>query len=309
MRWLLVLFLMLSLAACGGGDDGGGDDAGNDVTLAAASVTATVTTPPSPAATIAASPTGADSPLAVTTRQPGGAGIQPAASPDSGNPTPTRRPATVVTTPRPIAKTPTPRLSFPQATATPAEADDGVTVVVDELFDDAAATMFFTGETDYGVVAAIADGIYTLTLPEDAWQNIVAVDAGEFGNAAVLVEAGLQGEGAVGVIGRSMTNSDDTWTFYVCWLASDGRAGCHASISSEWTQLFAVEAGTIELLEVNNLYLSIVGNEIYFDVNDIEIGTINNSASSVGTWGVYAESFSGTSVAWYDRITIATIDE
>ena len=308
MRWLLALFLTFSLVACGGSDNSGGsaDDA---VTPAVAEPSPT-SPPPSPTATTAASPTGAGSPEAAETRQPGGTGLQPAASPQSGDPTPTRRPATVVTTPRPIAKTPTPRVGFEQATETPAGADDdGITVIVDDTFDDPAASMFFTGETDYGIVATIENGLYTLSVPEGAWQNIVAADAGELGDAIVLVEAGLQGDGAVGVIGRLVTNSDDTWTFYVCWLASDGRAGCHVSVASEWTQLFAVEAGTIEILDVNELFLSVVGDEVYFDVNDIEIGTINDASSAAGTWGVFAESFTGTSVAWYERITIATIDE
>lgn len=305
MRWLLVLVLTFSLVACGGSD---GDDTDAEATPTVADATPSATTLPSPTATTAASPTSAGSPTVVATRQPGGTGLQPASTPESADVTPTRRPATVVTTPRPIAKTPTPRMSFQEATETPAD-DDGITVIVDEPFDDPAATMFFTGETDYGVVAAVENGLYTLTLPEGVWQNIVAVDAGDLGNALILVEAGLQGDGAVGVIGRSITNSDDTWTFYVCWLATDGRAGCHVSVSSEWVQLFAVEAGTIQILELNELFLSVVGDEVYFDVNDIEIGTINDASSIAGTWGVFAESFTGTSVAWYERVTIATIDE
>lgn len=307
MRLLLALLLMFSLIACGGGDNDGDESADEETPTVAE---ASPTTRPSPVATGAASPASEGSPLAVASRQPGGSGIQPADTPVAGEPTPTRRPATVVTNPRPIAKTPTPRISVPQATETPTQAaDDNVTIVVDDTFDDPATTTFFTGESDYGVVAAIENGLYTLTLPEATWQNIVAVDAGDLGNAMILIEAGLQGDGAVGVIGRSVTNSDDTWTFYVCWLASDGRAGCHVSIASEWTELFTVEAGTVEILEVNKLFLSVDGDVIYFDINDIEIGTITDTASVAGTWGVFAESFTGTSVAWYDRVTIATIDE
>jgi hypothetical protein len=306
MRWLLALFLLLSTVACGGGGDGTGDS-DDDVTPTVAE--ATPTTSPSPTATTAASPTSAGSPSAVASRQPGGTGIQPAGTPAASDPTPTRRPATVVTTPRPIARTPTPPISIQQPTETPVEDDDGVTLVLDDAFDDPAASLFFTGETEYGVVAAIDAGLYTLTVPEGTWQSIVAVDAGELGDALILVEAGLQGDGAVGVVGRWLANGDDTWTFYVCWLATDGRAGCHASISSEWAELFSVEAGTVPILEVNELYLSVVGDEVYFDVNDIEIGTIVDGSSAIGSWGLYAESFTGTSVAWYDRVTLATIDE
>lgn len=304
MRWLLAFLLAFSLIACGGGDD---DDA---ATPTVAEPAATATTRPAPTATTLASPTSAGSPLAIASRQPGGTGIEPAATSPAGEPTPTRRPVTVVTTPRPIAKTPTPPMRFQQATETPVTADDhGVTIVVDDTFDDPASKTFFTGESEYGVVAAVDSGLYTLSVPEGAWQNIVAVDTGDLGDAVVLVEAGLQGDGAVGVIGRSVTNGDDTWTFYVCWLATDGRAGCHASVASEWTELVAVEAGTIAFLEVNELYLSVVGDEIYFEVNDIEIGTITDSSTVAGSWGVFAESFTGTSVAWYDRVTIATVDE
>jgi len=305
MRWLLTCCLILTLVACGSGDDDSEPD--TDPTPTAVAPTSTAMTLASPPAAIAASPASAASPSAVETGQRGG--IAPDSTAGSSEPTPTRRPVTVVTTPRPIAKTPTPRVTFTQPTETPTVADDGFTIVVDESFDDPAATMFFTGESDFGVIAAIDNGLYTLAVPESAWQNIVAIDAGDLGNAAILIEAGIQGDGAVGVVGRSVTNSDNTWTFYVCWLATDGRAGCHVSLASEWIELFTVEAGTVQVLEVNELFLSVVGDELAFDINDIEIGVINDASSVAGTWGVFAESFSGTSVAWYDQITIATLAE
>jgi|GEM_PF-4301358 len=299
MRWLLICLLVLTLAACGGNDDDD-SDVGNDPSPTTA---ATATTPPMLTPTVAASPTNAASPTAEPTGQRGG--IEPDSTAQSDAPTPTRRPATVVAPPRPIARTPT---SLVIERATPTPEDDAVTVIVDETFDDPAVTMFFTGESDYGVVAAIEGGIYTLTLPEGAWQNIVAVDAGDIGNGLILIEAGLTGDGAVGVVGRSVTNADGTWNFYVCWLATDGRAGCHVSVNSEWVPLFNVEAGTVPILEVNELYLNITGDQIYFDANDVEIGIINDATSSIGTWGVFAESFTGTAIAWYDRITIATVN-
>ncbi len=307
MRWLLGMLLIVSLIACGGGN---GDD--DETTPTTARASASPTTRSSPAATTPASPTSDGSPAAVASRQPGGSGIEPASTSTVGSsePTPTRRPVTVVTTPRPIAKTPTPRVRVQEATETPTEAaDDGVTVVVDETFDDPAAVRFFIGESDYGIVAAVDSGIYTLAVPEATWQNMDAIDTGDLGNAMILIEAGMQGEGAVGVVGRSMANSDETWTFYVCWLATDGRAGCHVSINSEWTQLFTVPEGSIEFLEVNELFLSVDGDVLYFDVNNIEIGTITDGASATGSWGVFAESFLGTSVARYDRVTIAVFDE
>jgi hypothetical protein len=301
MRWLLAGFLMLTLVACGSGDD---DDSGDGATPTQSAPTATATTPQSPTATVEASPTTAASPSAEATGQRGG--IEPDSTAATGDPTPTRRPATVVTTPRPIFRTPTP-VVFDRATPTPE--DDGITVVFDDTFDDPAATTLFTGQSDFGVVAAVENGLYTLSVPEGTWQNIVATDIGEIGNGLILVEAGLNGDGAVGVVGRLVTNEDSTWTFYVCWLATDGRSGCHVSVNSEWVQLFAVEAGTVPILEVNELYLSVHGDEVYFDVNDIEIGVINDATSVAGTWGLFAESFTGTAVAWYDRVTIATIDQ
>jgi hypothetical protein len=300
MRWLLAGLLMLAFVACGSGDDD--SDSGDDATPTQAASTAT--TVPSPSMTIEASPSTAASPPAEATGQRGG--IEADATAQSGEPTPTRRPATVVTTPRPIFRTPTP-VAFEQATPTPE--DDGITVVLDETFDDPAATTLFTGESDYGVIAAVENGLYTLAVPEGAWQNIIATETGDIGNGLILIEAGLNGDGAVGVVGRLVTNADSTWTFYVCWLATDGRAGCHLSLNSEWVPLFTVEAGTIPILEVNELYLSVYGDEVYFDVNDIEVGVINDATSVAGSWGLFAESFTGTSVAWYDRMTIATIDE
>jgi hypothetical protein len=303
MRWLLALLLIVLLAACGGGS---GDDDSHEVTPTVMESSATATLEPSP--TVAASPTSPASPVAIASQQPGG-GIQPAVTSPSDEPTPTKRPATVVSEPRPIAKTPTPRQSFPQATETPTEEDDGVTVLIDESFDDPASTLFFTGESDYGVVAAIENGLYSLTVPEGVWQNIVVEDTGDLGNAAILVDTAMQGDGATGVVARSVTNDDGTWTFYLCWLATDGRAGCHISLASTWTQLFAVDAGTIEILDINELFLSVVGDEINFTVNDVPIGTISDTSSPAGIWGVYAESFTGTSVAVYDQVTIATIDQ
>lgn len=299
MRFVLALFLILSFVACGGGES---DD---DATPTNAPAAPTATSAPAAMTTTTGIPTSTSSPQANATNQPGG-GIQQATA-VTNDPTPTRRPVTVVTTPRPIAKTPTPLQIF--ATATVAEDDDGLTLVVDDLFDDPASTTFFTGETDYGTIAAIENGRYSLAVPESSWQSIAAVEAGDLGNAAILVEAGMDGDGAIGVVGRSFTNDDGTWNFYVCWLAVDGRAGCHVSISSEWTQLFIADAGTIPVQDVNTLILSVDDDLLTFSVNDTLVGTINDGTSLSGTWGVYAESFSGTAVGWFERVTIVTYDE
>lgn len=280
MRWLSALPLLLAIlaAACGGG--------GGDATLPAA--TATQAPPPAATSTPEATPT------------PSPTATMPA-------PTPTPRPATVVTTPRPIANPQsTPRVIAP-VTPTPTDPGD-VTFIVQDGFDDPSATAFYTGTTDTGVMAAITDdGWYQVVVPEETWQTFYAGGTDNLADGVVAVDVGIEGDGSAGVVAREVQHEDGTWSFYLCWIDARGDAGCHAYVNEEWVELFTTGEGVVPLQQVNRLIVSVAGTTVAFYVNDYEIGSVDDDSISAGWWGIYGESYTGTTTLWFDTVVIGEV--
>jgi hypothetical protein len=293
MRWLLVVVALVAVA-CGGNGDDDADDAGPTATPRAE----TAASPPA-RATGTRPPSGAGAPAA--TGEPRGSPA--AASPTAAEPTPTRRPATVASTPRPVATRDTSTRVIAPITPTPTPPDDLV-FLVEDGFDSADTTAFFLGTTDYGTTAEIVDGWYTVTVPS-GWQVLDAVVTDGLADGVVVADVSLAGNGSAGVVGRSLTEADGTFSFYLCWLDTAGAAGCHAMVRGEWVELLTAGDAAIALLEVNRLSLVIIGETLSFSINDQEIGTLTDAALAAGSWGVYADAYEGATTARFDTVVIA----
>src|SRR6185295_12800477 len=95
------------------------------------------------------------------------------------------------------------------------------------------------------------------------------------------------GDGAVGVVGRSRQNEDGSYRFYLCWLNNQGGAGCHLWQETAWTELFTVPNGTVQLQDENTLLMIVEGNQIGFQVNDQFLGQKVDDTIQSGNWGMY----------------------
>jgi hypothetical protein len=264
----------------------------------------TATLPPPTATTVAAAPSATPTPRPPTATP---TEVPPTATATN---TPTHVPVTVVAPPRRVATQAPPRSpgqapTIPPETPTPVS-DSRVVLLADETFDD-GTTQLFIGETDYGIRAGITDGYYGLAVPENSWQNIVFGELERVDNGIIQAVVEMEGLGAAGVVARSATEREGAFTFYVCWLDTDGWAGCTASVESQWVQLFQAEPGSFPFDRSNTLLLIADGTTLYFEVNDTPIGTIEDSTVANGWWGVYAEGFRGTFLAWFDRVTLARL--
>jgi serine/threonine protein kinase len=251
-----------------------------EIALAAAEPTATPTG-------ASAAPTAT---LAVTATAPG----DPTATPTQSAPV-TR-----------VINTPTPRPTIQIVLPTPEAGSDLVTLVSDN-FDSADNTAFYIGETQFGTVAGVADGWYTVTVPESGWQVLTAGGTADLADGAIVADVKIEGDGVAGVAGRSVENDDGTFTFYLCWINSRGNAGCHSRVNDQWTELFSRGEGSLQLQEVNRLVMTMVGTSLYFEANDQEIGLVDDSASPAGEWGVYGESLTGTTTLRFDAVVIAQV--
>lgn len=263
-------------------------------------------TPVAPTATpVVAAPTSTSVPTATATAT---ATEEPTATPVP--PTPTSPPATVVAPPRAVVtRTPT-RVPSEPATPTieptqPSTAD--FEIVIEESFD--SETSLFIGETQYGTVTDLFAGYYFMIVPEGGWQNIVYDQVLDIRDGAIVVDVELQGDGAVGLVARSNVDSDGTFNFYLCWISTESTAGCHASIRSEWVELFRTDPGSIELQTQNEVRLYVFDDLLIFELNGSEVGTATDTTLFDGAWGVYAESFSGEFTAYFDYLILVRLTQ
>jgi hypothetical protein len=218
------------------------------------------------------------------------------------------RPATVVAPSRAVATRAPTAIPVEAATVTPTPASGTDFVLeVDESFDE--STQLFLGETQYGTSTMLSSGSYGMIVPEKAWQNIIIDWVPELGDGTISALIELEGEGAAGLVARSNTSADGTFHFYLCWLSSDQAAGCHVSLNSEWVELFRTESGAVAVQTANEVLLYVVGDQLSFEVNGVEIGTANESTLLSGEWGLYAESYAGEFTAWFEHLSLYRLVE
>jgi len=312
MPCVLSLMLTLFLVSCGGGDTDGDDGSGESGSpTVLATHTGTVALPTDAPAPATASPTEMASP---TIRAPatgdsssgsgsgsgsGTGGSAPLPTGGAASPTATERPRNVSTTPRPIATRP------PEPTPTAENVSDLV-VVYEDNFDDGDAGALYVGTTDTGATAGVADGAYVASAPADFWQSFSVGGTEAVTNGVMWATVSLTGTGgAAGLVARQYNTEDGGYWLVTCWIDTDGSAGCHENRSNEFTEILAVEAGTIALQPANALVLSLADGGLYFEVNDQEVGVATVSDLTPGNWGLYVETYAGAeNTVYFDDITV-----
>ena len=306
LAYLLVAILLV--AGCGGGDDDADDSSTPTATHTEVATLPTVEPVASPTRA-APTATSADASLQ-TTGTPGsdiGSGGQaPKPTSNAASPTATERPRNVSTTPRPIAtRPPQPTIAITQPTPT-AESGSDLVTVYDDNFDDGDAGTLYTGTTEGGASVGVVDGAYVTTVPPGFWQSFTIGDTTGVTNGVMWGTVTMVGTGgAAGLIARQYDTEDGGYWLLVCWISSDGAAGCDEISSNEFTNILRVEPGTLALQPTNLLVLSIVDSGVYFEVNQQEVGSATVSDLSPGQWGVYLETYEGAeNTVYFDDMTV-----
>ena len=281
MRWVLparmgalaiAAILAGTFAACGG---------------SGADPTATPAATATHAATVAATATATVTPTPEPTEAPA--------------PTSTPRPAIITSTPRPIATRPP--LALP--TAVPTATTEGRDVLVVDF--ESGPGPFPTSTGSDGSSLAAQDGAYVVTVPEGYWLNALpSGPAVELDDGVISVEVSFNGNGFAGIIGRHLAGSDDSETFLVCGIYSDGSAGCYDYDGASFTETLAVDPGVFQPRDINLLTLTIVDTWFAFDVNQRMLGEGATASETAGNWGVYTESMGGASSAAYQWLSVSS---
>jgi hypothetical protein len=305
----------------------GGDAADPTATATSAPVAAaTATTPPAPipTATESAEPTATPPPPVTATA--------------------TLPPATVVAPPRPVATRPP--LQLPQATpaspsnavatatksaldiatatvppTTPTTATQGqptpttasqptpsrdLVILFDEGFD--ASTTLTTGTTQQGSATGLESGFYYIVTPHPVTQTVMVKGQDAPVNGVMHTVVAVDGDGWTGLYGRrSAGNGFGAENLYVCWINEEGAAGCDIRIEFDYTPLLYVPPGTVPFDVVNELLMVIDGDQIYFEVNGVAVGTATDGRLTGGSWGLYNVSNAGNFSALFDSVTLAAI--
>lgn len=296
---LLAIGLPLVTLACGGGGDGA-DDADPTATSApAASPTSAPATPTDAASPAATAPNGGSGGIGTAVASPTSAASPSAAATAT-------RPRTVMTTPKPIAsRAPQPTFGFSFATPTAPEGGDLVTLYDDD-FDDGDAGTLFVGTADGGATAGVVEGRYVASAPAGFWQTFSIEETAQLQNGVFWASVGVSGNGAGGIFARYRTTDDaGSWAMILCWISSEGTVGCHSVVNNEWTQLLLLDAGTIQLQELNTLVLSLADDGLYYEVNGVEVGSATLPDIAAGWWGVYIETYTDSQASvTFDDMTV-----
>jgi hypothetical protein len=174
---------------------------------------------------------------------------------------------------------------------------------------DGADSQLFLGRTEYGSVTSVSDGAFWLEVKDQGWQNVTLTELTDLGNGIVLTDVSIAGAGAAGVVARSSTDSAGAFWFYVCWVNTRGEAGCHASVQSQWTELWYAAPGSVPIETTNHLALAGVGPDLTFEVNGQIVTTLTDATTTSGMWGIFAESYSGSVTAAFESLTIGEMGE
>jgi len=184
----------------------------------------------------------------------------------SPRPSATPRPNGTTVVIKPVAPTPTgagvelpvPTASgdglTPVATGEALNVNGNLATVISQDFSTGDVGPFLTGAMTFGS-AALTDGKYVLSVPSDGWQSSAPDPPIDLADGAIAVKVRLTGNGAAGIIGRSQQNDDGSFEFYLCWLNGQGGAGCHLWKDNNWTELFTLANGTVQLQDENTLLM------------------------------------------------------
>lgn len=195
--------------------------------------------------------------------------------------------------------TPSPVVVVVPETATPVSAAvaDEWTLLVDERFD--ASTLFHIGEINGGATTGLVDSWYGISVPEGRWQTVNATWIEPLDSAFAATHVGYYGAGKAGLAALFRTESDGTYSFYACWLSSNGAAGCDEVVSNFWTPVFRLPEGSVQVLDGNDLSLYVANSELTFRINSEEVVFRLPVTSSYGHWGLFAQNESGELTVWF----------
>jgi hypothetical protein len=208
---------------------------------------------------------------------------------------------------------PTATVAIQAATTTPSgiapnePAPDQPEVNYSTSFDDAAADMFFVGETNFGAMASIVDGRYVVEVEDGEWQTITPGPMLHPNDGVIEAEVQLEGSGFAGLVARSSVDAGGNDWMYSCLFDETGWAGCIASVGSTYQDLFWGAVDDFDVDVAQHMRMTVVADRIELAVNGQVIGSAQHGQVKSGAWGILAESQDeGQTVVTLDNFSITS---
>jgi hypothetical protein len=191
---------------------------------------------------------------------------------------------------------------------TTADSDTGLTTVLaSDMTENNLGLYAEEGEWGY---AGFDDGWYIVSMaPGWYFPNAIA-GTENLSDGVITMDAAFDGYGAIGLVTRMSTNADGYASYYVCWLVSDGYAGCNVVVDEEWYAIEGAESFEVSVEEINQLTMGTFGDEITFAVNGQQLVDAFDGTLTSGAMGFYHDAFADASENFYsyiDSVTVQTV--
>lgn len=224
-----------------------------------------------------------------------------------GKPTSTAKLAVIDRGPLPGA---TPTEETTAAAPTPTPGGGGSGNIQQYSWDFQSATSdWYTGETD-NVSASIANGAYNVTIKKPNIYDILSPQTvPESTDQSIVADVNLA-QGTAGLAVRfSVSNSDNKWTFYDCYIDTSDQFGCGVMISNNFTVKVQNQASSaIKHGQVNTLQLTVEGSKVTFTINGTDVTSFTDTQIASGWPGVEVDSTQdGPGSATFDTVGVAAV--
>ncbi len=124
-------------------------------------------------------------------------------------------------------------------------------------------------------------------------------------DGAIAADTQIGGKGASGLMVR-LTETDDTLSFYTCFIGSAGEYSCSKFHNSEWKWMAGpTPSSAINATGSNHLAMTAVGNRITFSINGRQVDSFTDNDLKEGRAGVYAYTTDEPDQITFDNVVIS----
>lgn len=136
----------------------------------------------------------------------------------------------------------------------------------------------------------ISNGTYNVSLLPNIYAIYSPKSVPNSGDQSIQTDVNVQA-GFGGLAVRFSSDSSNNWTYYDCFIYTDGTYSCGVSIKGQWSALVQPTASAqIKKGATNTIQLTVIGSKLTFTINGTDVASFNDTQITQGVIGVEAGS-------------------
>jgi serine protease Do len=140
------------------------------------------------------------------------------------------------------------------------------------------------------VTASISGGQYSFTVQPNIYAIYSPQSVPNATDQSIQSDVNLQA-GYAGLAVRFSSDSDNNWTYYDCFIYTDGTYACGVSIKGQWSsKVDPTPSQLIKKGDVNTIQLTVVGSKVTFTINGTDVTSFDDTQITSGYIGIEAGS-------------------